>query len=154
MASIISAIADRQRRLADLTREVEAVRDDLAALTRAAQIMGLEPIADQPSRPLGDEPRRGGKPRGAISVKWREILRELHSLGGKHTPADIAALANLKGENLAPSSVRDRLRNLANSGFLERFDDGKYAVATKAVEQFGMDIPKKEAPPSSEGGAL
>ena len=110
----------------------------MEALEKVADILGTKvravPYVDEPAS------RRGGKPTGAISKKWRYVLEGLLPPSDVHTAEDIKALAELRGLELEAGSLRDRLRRFVDSGFLTKHPDGKFSVTESAVSRFNFSI--------------
>lgn len=153
MNEIHDAIATRLDRLADLERKAEKLRDELAALKKAADILGVN-VQTSLSPTIANPSKRGGKPVGAISKSWRAVLEYLAANGDRHSLADVKAVADLYDLKGELSSVRDRLRNFALNGFIIKNPDDTYSVTQEAVEKFGFSNATKEiAAPSEEGAA-
>jgi hypothetical protein len=148
--SITSAIADRDRLIADLERQVEQARAERATLVKAAALMGLVPeVVDG-----GEEsahPKRGGKQPGAISQKWREVLGTLAASPAANSYEDIRAAANLHDMDVEMGSVRERVRKFIDFGYLMKNPDGKFSVTVDAVRKFGLS--KTDAAPTQEVNA-
>ena len=152
MESLPAAIAARQKQLEALDRQRDTLQQDIAALARAATILGVsKPEAIEHISPLRLNPaRRPGKPMGAISQQWRAILGYLASSGPTHTLADIKAAAELHGVPAEMSTIRDRARNLLKSDYLTKQDNGTFAVTAQAITRFGLlREPPREMSPAS-----
>jgi hypothetical protein len=81
--------------------------------------------------------RRGGKPKGAISPAWRSVLARLYDRGPKAYHDFLAAAQTLE-ITTNPSAVRDRVRALAEMGFLSGNPSEGFIVTEEAATRFGF----------------
>lgn len=80
----------------------------------------------------------GGRKPGSISKEWQEILRHVYQDGKPLTYEEIAEYANLLGNELQISSVRDRVRNLLRTGLVSGDAESGFVVTKDAVERFSF----------------
>lgn len=142
-SSIHAAITERRERLASLEAEAAAVRAELDALVTAARIMGVMAPGGEASAASEAPQRRGGKPQGAISTKWKQILADMLPIGSAHAYADVQRLATARGMVMKMPSIRDRVRKFVEAGYLSRAEDGRVSLTTAAITKFGLDEPRK-----------
>lgn len=150
MDALDQAIAEKSRAAESLRAQLRVLEAEIAALQLAAK---LRPATTSTSKPratrIASGGRGGGRRQGDISHDWRAILGEIFQRG---TPVDYAGIANIAeshGKPLAPSSIRDRIRNMVNTGLVAAAPDGGFVVTAEAVERFGFT--KRNDPP--EGGS-
>lgn len=149
MPSIHAAIAERRTRLSEIEQEVVRIRDDISALIKAAAIMGVSIDDDQPrDERVTDGARRGGKPPGAISLKWREILSDLLPVGVERTLSDIQHTARSRGLDVEAGSIKDRMRRFIGQGYMQKVGEASYSVTAEAVSRFDLTAPQIETAPT------
>lgn len=124
-----------QRDLVTATAELEAFETaaSLRPLTNGAAAHETE---SEPKK------KRGGKPAGAISEPWRNLLRRMYADGNPYRPEDWILVAAKKAKiNADDRSVLDRLsRKYVNDlGFLEYEKGHGFRVTNTAVERFKLD---------------
>lgn len=156
MDALDKIIAEKRAERDALLEKARLLDAEVSALELAAE---LRP-ATTPSRAgkrAGVTGRKGGgrKP-GDISHAWREILMSVYQASAPHSYDEISAVAAGRGNDLAMSSVRDRVRNLVQTGLMAGDARDGFTVTQDAAERFGFA--KKNDPPeggsdTGEGGA-
>jgi hypothetical protein len=138
--SIISAIADRQKRLEALARENDLLLKELETLIHAAKLIGVPVDAPEHQAPAQAPARRGvgGKKPGTISTVWRKVLGELCDGDKTHTLADIKAASEMHGVEAAMPGIKERIRRFIEQGYLLKHEDGTYSVTDEAVRKFSL----------------
>jgi hypothetical protein len=141
-----------------LDAKIEALRQEVAAaraklLSLETTLRAYEDAAQlRPSAPevrhrqISSTPRaeadtrRGGRQVGAISQKWRQILRLLAiNYPNGATDDDIASFGPGVGlTNLRPRDVRQQATKYIEHGYLEQVRDNRYRVTDAALARFGF----------------
>lgn len=116
----------------------------LAALLEAAE---LRPAASVPSKMRAADPdameaarkraHRTGRAPGSISSEWRRYFGEIVSRGNQPMPRSDYVSATSQRFNLAPASVRQRLRSHLDAGHLSEDERGVF-VSEAAIERFRL----------------
>ena len=107
----LSALADKYLNAEAYVRELEI---ELRALQQADELrpLGLETTTAPEPQPehqlIAELPRRGGRQKGAISLKWREALSDLVAAGNQPVSPERFYLLTRARLGLAESSARDR----------------------------------------------
>jgi hypothetical protein len=109
----------------------------IAALEEAAKLRpGNAAVGTADERQVGNGYVR--KPEGAISGRWRSVLRAMAVNGNEYPVEEIWRLAADAGIGANARSVRDRMRLYVQRGFVVASDDGYYSVTEAAKERFGL----------------
>ena len=137
MPTLETALVERTKRLAEIERQAAAVRAEIEALRVAARIIGVS-VTDSDGVVSEGLPRRAGKPAGAISQKWRNVLADMLPIGARHSMKEIQAIAAKHGMALAEQSVRDRVRKFIGAGYMARTAEGHVSVTDDAASRFGL----------------
>ena len=156
---------ERKRQAAAMLQEAEELQRqagmataELRGLERALKLLKGQSVTRDKGRDHDDasgDASRYGRQVGAISDRWRKILRAMVRGGnGFCSHRQIIAIVGDLGYNLAASSIRDRVRRYHGAGIFERRDH-TYRVAASAVQQYGLDEegPDDESGPSNAMGA-
>jgi uncharacterized coiled-coil protein SlyX len=132
MDALDNMISEKRAEAERLREQVRVLEAELAALQLAAQ---LRP-APTSKRPAKAARSGGGRRPGDISRDWRAILGAIYSRGNAVSYEDVAAVAAEQGNDLAPSSVRDRVRNMVKTGLMEGNPQDGFTVTEDAAERF------------------
>lgn len=140
MDALDKIIAERRTEVSTLQSRINAINTELAALELAARLRPATSTRSAAPRPVvstsGKRPLGGRRP-GDISHTWRGILKGVYQLDMPVDYEMVAEVAKERGIILAPSSVRDRVRNFIKNGLMEADKDG-FTVTQNAVERFGF----------------
>ena len=138
----------QRNRLAALAAELTGL--ELAAKLRPSATPGANVVAVQPQ--AKDPGKKGGGRRaGDISHDWRAVLRALYVDNKPRSYEEIAAVAAANGKpDLAPSSIRDRVRNWTETSLMSGAPNTGFTVTEAAAVRF--EFTKENDPPS--GGSL
>jgi hypothetical protein len=129
IASIERECDELRSRLADKERELEALK-------RAAS---LRPLGYRRQSDSASGSQRGGRQPGAISMKWRAIMKAMaaHYPQGA-TPDLIASFGPALGlKNLKPKDARVQAEKYTQLGYFEAAGD-RYKVTPMARDRFGL----------------
>lgn len=145
---------DLRTEISSRLSEIARLRQEVEALSATARILGID-LAERESQPsdalkiFSDAQRSRGRQPGAISTEWRSVLETLWEASERSSYADIHALAELHGIKAALASVRDRVRNFVESGFLDGDADSGFSVTQAAADRFGFAA-KAKTPAQTE----
>ncbi len=160
------AITSKRTELAEHDSKRERLVIELNALEFAASLRPVSALSDQSSAAAiakrtslsgasvttSAEPvitRRGGKPKGAIAPKYRDLLKVAYQ-NGPLSPSYYEEIAKALGIEAGPLAVRDRLRSFLETGYLSgTFQDG-LTVTELAAERFEFAKDKKASSDSLE----
>jgi len=160
MDQLDKAIADLQRKIERWTRQAEEGRIELAALEKAAKLrpngVRRPPDAEtdgdtaffvQPA-PISDDGRRPGRPTGAISDAWQEVLCILWIAGGTYSYTQIHETARDQGKMDVKevANTRDRVRGFVASGLMSGTPETGFTVTEVAADRFQWKGTKDSAP--------
>lgn len=165
MSDITTAILARRQetqrlkeRIKTATAALLKTEDDLAALIKAAAILGIAvpdgdvtgyDAPDEDPEPTGEAERHGrGRKPGAISMEWRGVLQEMYFRGGRFDYPTIHDLTRNHGIQVEMSSTRERVRRFIEQGYLSGHADIGFSVTLEAAERFGF-AHREEAPADS-----
>lgn len=154
MRDIITAIQERKRqaqrlrgRIKSATAELLKTEGDLAALIKAAGILGVaipedsgaevDPTEYASGASEEDRQGRGRKP-GAISMEWRSVLQDMYFTGGRFDYPSIHELARQNGIQVEMSSTRERVRRFLDQGYLMGDSNIGFSATVEAAERFGF----------------
>lgn len=144
MDALDQLIASETQSLADLLTRYNSQKIKVDALMAAA---AARPAA-RPNQVSKATPSSGGKPKGAISVAWRVVLEKAYQLGRAVSYQDVQTLyAQEHGKERDLSSIRDRIRNFIESGFITGTPETGFTVTDVAVAKFSFSKPTQ----ASEG---
>mgnify|MGYP005854348653 CR=1 FL=1 len=131
MDALDELIRDAREKVRELKLALTAAEAELAAFEKAA---ALRPATTEPrNAPAG----RGGKPKGAISKAWKDTLAELYKYGRRYPYADIqSCYEHVNETQLALASIRDRVRALVETGYLEGDPADGFKVTETAAFKF------------------
>lgn len=124
---------------------------EFAASVRPASFSGRRRVSS------GDEAggRRGRQP-GAITEKSRAFLEAVHSLGGPASYEQIErVVSELAGLELGMAQIRDKVRRLADSGYLRGSREEGFELTDDGISKIGQS--RNEEDPAggiSAGGAV
>lgn len=151
MPSISSAISQRRRRLSELEAERERILKEIDTLINAAALLGeaIDTVTPPMDR-TEDVVRRGGKPPGAISGRWKAVLGDLLPAGTSHTIEDILAAAQIRDPSTESSAVKERVRKFLEFGHLQRSEDNRYTVSPEAIARFKLGAADASASQENE----
>lgn len=139
----------------ELQRQAGIALAELRGLERALEVLSGQPVARETRGDVSSDPSRLGRQAGAISARWRQVLRTMVVGGNRfHSYRQIITIVGDLGYSLAPSSIRDRVRRYHSAGMLERRGQS-YRVAASAIQQYrlGEEGPDDESGPSDAMGA-
>lgn len=145
MDALEQLIREERRELVELHDELSKLQISVAA--KEAKVAALEEAANL--RPTSKaKPRRGGKPKGAISAPWKNTLKALYiTPGGPWSYAQIKACYDYtNNQDLALPSVRDRVRALIDSGLIVGDPDEGFCVTSAAAKKFNFPEPETTVP--------
>lgn len=150
-------ISAKSEAISALERQLEIATAELRALQRAAS---LRPVIRETA---GYAACKGiskgiarGKPPGAISNQWREIMGRMVEQGNAPAPPSLwSAVAGARGYPLDTKAVRDWLRRGAGAklGLIERHGE-HYKVSQAAIEKFGFVVAKLNPIPVADYATL
>ncbi|MFW5655339.1 MAG: hypothetical protein ACOCYW_06795 [Roseicyclus sp.] len=145
MDALDKMISDKRAEAENLRGRIRVLEAELAALELAAQ---LRPAT---KGGVGGKASRhgGGRRPGDISKDWRQILARVYATGAPVGYEQIMSIAAELGNNLADSSVRDRVRNMVKTGLMAGNAKDGFFVTEDAAERFSFA--KENEPP--EGGS-
>jgi len=131
-----------------LHRQIETKRAELAALELAASLRPLAPapgdnvdLADG-GNDIQDNAR--GKPPGAISQVWRDILADLYRTKKPFNADDMSRVARKHDIEIDPKAARVRMRTYKDFGHLKQKSADPadtYRVTERAAKRFGFADP-------------
>lgn len=143
MDALDKLIADEVAELARLQTAVKLQEIKVATLRQAASV---RPAVSEP-RPRTKQKTSApskGKPKGAISVLWRNVFRVLAGRPSPFSYADVSvAYKDAVGKEVALASIRDRVRTFIDSEFMTGNPEDGFKFTATAIEKFAL----------SEGGA-
>jgi hypothetical protein len=147
-------VADAHAQLESLEAKLRIYED--AASLRPSSVSSLRRMAVIDD--IGHAPHRGGRQLGAISKKWRQILRHIVvQCPNGAAPDVIASFGRAVGlPNLRASDVRIQAKKYSNLGYLEQIgDDDLFRVTKLACERFEFRSAQASMPPpnSAEVGS-
>lgn len=147
MDALDKLIADKETEVSGLRERIVVLEAELSALRLAAE---LRPVATS-KRPAKSSRTGGGRRPGDISQTWRDILSSMFCADkAPYSYDDIGGFARSLGNELAASSIRDRVRSLKESGFLEGDARSGFTVTEDAVKRFDFTKENEEAAAPSE----
>jgi hypothetical protein len=130
---------DAQRRLiAELRAQLEREELILEGMQRMVAFTGVRrrEVSGYPSTPSTST--RGRQP-GAISQRWRDILRELVLAGNRFgDELVVATVSRLEQRDMRRSEVRRLFEAHRANGIVEFNEDGSYSVTQKGIEKFDL----------------
>ena len=147
MDALDKMIAEETQALGLLAERYAAQKIKVEALLAAA---AARPVAQATQGPK-TKASAGGKPKGAISVAWRTVLEKAYRMGRRFAYDDVQIIYTMEHEKaLELSSVRDRVRNFIEWGFVEGTPETGFTVTDLAVSRFNFSKP---SPASEENGS-
>lgn len=144
MDRLDSLIEKKRREVEDLRRKLQFGEVELHTLEQAAKarpLKGGRTTAPTAASNLNDKKDRtyAGKPKGAISKVWRDVLRRMFSNGNPFRDFDaIFGIVGKAGIDAIDKSVRDRLTKYVADGILDQTDEG-YRVSRDSIDRFGLN---------------
>lgn len=154
----ISALREKAR---SLRVEADSIDALLAALDEAVERLGIgDRVSAEVRRPsratraaTNPTGRKGGKPAGTLSMRWRDNFANLFLIEGAEF--DIMAVVRLvdvaEKRIMRPSEVRRLFQNYVDHGYLEVIDQNNYRMLPKLQEI--VEIRQKhEGPPAVTEG--
>jgi hypothetical protein len=149
-------IEEAERLLEHFRAQVEAMKLRLGIYREAAKLRPNRADTASPSAGISERPahkespsgRRGGRQPGAISRKWRTILRGVaaHYPAGA-TPADIASFGPAADlPNLKPKDARQQAEKYVAIGYMEHVAGDRYRVTEAAIRKYAL----REAGPGTD----
>ena len=154
MDKLQQMIMEKKAEVEDLRSRISVLEAEVAALELADK---LRPVTvSSPGRPASQGGARssGGRRKGDISKVWRGILKGIYDLGAPVDYDTVEMIARKQGQELALSSIRDRVRNMVKTGLMVGDVQSGFTVTEDAAERFGFA--KENEPPdggSETGGA-
>ena len=145
MDALDQMIQTEVQELARLHNAVNAQKIKVDALMAAATARPAARPVQEARPPVKSS---GGKPKGAISSLWRKILKAAYQSGKAQSYQEMRAIYE-KEHGSAPdlSSIRDRMRNFIEWGFVEGTPDTGFTVTEVAAKKFSFERPEQ----ASEG---
>jgi hypothetical protein len=133
--------------------DLERRRDIVAGRIEAFEL-AVKYIAEMPGSERAK--KTAPQPRGAPSTDWRRIFGGLYDRYRAGFGYDeIIGVAGALGIEVVRPSLRTKMMNLVNNGYVERIDHGRFIISPRGETYFGVTMPKKdEAPPATTGGLL
>lgn len=138
MDKLQQMIMEKKTEVEDLRSRISVLEAEVAALELADK---LRPVtASSAGRPASRSGARGsgGRRKGDISKVWRGILKEIYD---REAPVDydtVEMIAREQGQELALSSIRDRVRNMVRTGLMAGGVQSGFTVTKDAAERFGF----------------
>lgn len=113
-------------------KSMAAKNDLFAPIKREALTVLGKMFVDQVSGvvTIGDQP---GKRKRRLSVMWAQILAALNSQPS-FDYKDLLEVAEKLGHEVTPNVARSQMKLYADSGLVERIDDGKFRVTVEGVD--------------------
>lgn len=152
MDKLDQEIADKRLKLSELLARTDDLKREISILERAASLrptagvladFGLAPpVSPENKVNVVPQPATRGKPEGAISKAWRQVLKELSV--STFTFRDFCAHSERFDIKSSESSKRDRLRIFIAQEFVSEDDVDRYKITEKAATRFGFDPRKIE----------
>ena len=140
------ATADRMQRDLDIYRaQTEGMRMAFAAVAQARGMVTISSIAAKTANGTIQAPaqKSGGRPAGAISNPWRNVLHQLHQAYNRpsrgFSPEGFlnCAQGTAGVGNLRLSDAKNRIAEYIKHGYIEATEtDGLYRVTDYAMERF------------------
>jgi hypothetical protein len=132
-----AAQANHQAAVERLDRLI-AKLEEAAALRREDSTAGATAAGQGETAPANANGGDIRKPEGAISHRWRGVLRVMAEEGNEYPVDMIAQFAANAGIVTNAKSVRDRMREYVERGFVATSGDGYFAVTDTAIERFNL----------------
>lgn len=151
MDALDQAISAKRDEIARLRASLDVLSAELAALEYAATLRpATTSRGGRAAVSPAETPRKsaGGRRPGDISLQWRKILGEVYRRGIPLDYDAISDVARSQGKEIGLASIRDRIRNLANSGLVDGDPSAGFIVTEMAAQRFGFT--KNNAPPEGE----
>ena len=150
MDALDKLIADEKQALATLAEQYAAQKIKVDALLAAA---AARPAIASPSSQKSSG-SSGGKPKGAISVAWRKVLERALQLNQRFSYQDVQRVYRLEHEKtLELSSIRDRVRNFIELGYIDGTPEDGFLVTELAVSKFNFSKPAKASEENGSHGS-
>lgn len=156
--SATAKIAAQEAEVVRLRRELElaeaVLRGMRAILPEQRSSAGSDEIWNKAAPILSEASnaeRMKGRQKGAISHPWRDALHILHmNYRDGFSEFNASAAANAAGlPNVRPKDALERLRAYLPLNYVEVVG-GKFRVTDFAVQKYGFDRPRMEAPSTEE----
>lgn len=149
MDALDKIIGEKRAEAESLRERVRVLDAELAALELAAQLRPATKgsVGGKPTR------RGGGRRPGDISKDWRQILGRVYAMGVPVGYEQIMGAAAALGNELADSSVRDRVRNMVKTGLMAGDAKEGFVVTEDAAERFGFAKENEASAEVSEASA-
>lgn len=153
-----------RKEAAEVQRRLEMAAAEERAMLRLWEVVSSEdaPPVQGSVEPMktahsGEKRRRsGGRPPGAITKNWQDVLRQLY--GQASLPYSVIAheVMRVTGSQIEPSSVRDRVRAMVRMGFMSGDAATGFTVTEAAAQRFGFrnNEGPTEAGPSNDAGPV
>lgn len=104
--------------------------------SRVASVIGQAKAADGGGA--------GGRQPGSISMRWREILRDLYRHKNPFTADDAAEAAlRLQGRTMKPSEARRIIEGYEDHGYIVKNNAGQFVVTDAAAAKFDFVRPPR-----------
>jgi hypothetical protein len=85
------------------------------------------------------ESAKTGKPEGAISLKWRAVMREIVRTGNQYRSVDeIIKIARKSSFTPSDNATAYRFGRYEERGFVEKNKENEFRVSPKAIERFNL----------------
>jgi len=123
-----SAVEELRQMINDLERRILVAETELAAFEAASTL-----------RPLGPRIILRGRQPGAISEKWKNVLKRAHH-GGPWGFDDIIKMAAREGMDYDLPTIRDRVRYFVRSELMEGNPSTGFVVTDQAAARFGFNV--------------
>ena len=155
MDALDEMIQAEKAELGRLEAAVSKQRIKVDALMAAAE---ARPVS-APSATTAKKKSAGGKgkPKGAISKLWQEVLGELYAFKGPWQYVEVQnCFEHLHGKKPELASVRDRVRSMIDNDYMSGNPDEGFIVTDYAAQKFGFKRSNEfgESAPNAEGESV
>ncbi|WP_269388242.1 hypothetical protein [Hoeflea alexandrii] len=164
---ILEQLSIAKRELSDLDQQINDLLQKRAAARARVDAFELSAKYIQDMQPQGKTAARSSaSPRQRMpSDDWRRIFGELCTRyqSGFGYDEVMGVAASLGIGDLKKPSLRTKMMNLANSGYAERLDEGRFRITQEGMKYFGLLKPETneaseqsahEAPQVTEGAGI
>lgn len=131
----IPALRAKAQALRDQADEIDRHIDALAALSASFQIGDSVSAEIRRKAPQAGDSRKGGKPKGTLSMKWRgHFAWVLLHIGNQFTLKHIAdRVRENEGREMRATEARRQFKVPVEHGYLEVIDENTYRMTDKLI---------------------
>lgn len=148
LADSLERVKDAERKIADGQRERDEANIEVAAFEKAARAMGLD-FGSAPPNPQETQKTEVFRKRTPKTVSpqvaWLPVFQRLyrrHAAGFGYD--EIAAVADEIGVEYKRASLRTKMMNYVNAGYLERAGVGQFQITGQGKSFFQIDVSPNE----------